>query len=46
MDELFPTSDGAIVGSFFKKEGDWRHPVDLKRASDFMKKIRLIRGNA
>jgi hypothetical protein len=46
MDELFPTSDGAIVGSFFKKEGDWRNPVDLKRASDFMKKIRLIRGNA
>jgi membrane complex biogenesis BtpA family protein len=43
-DELFPLSDGAIVGSSFKKGGNWRNRVDFKPASDFMKKIKSIRG--
>ncbi|HER45359.1 MAG TPA: BtpA family membrane complex biogenesis protein, partial [Thermoplasmatales archaeon] len=43
--ELFPLSDGAIVGSSFKKGGDWRNRVDFKQASNFMEKIKSIRGN-
>lgn len=44
LDKLFPLSDGAIVGSGFKEGGNWRNRVDFKRAADFMKKIRSIRG--
>ena len=29
-------ADGAIVGSFFKEDGDTRNPVDMERVRDFM----------
>ena len=45
LDSLFPLSDGAIVGSSFKEEGRWQNRVDCKRASDFMQKVRSIRGD-
>jgi len=45
LEELFPLSDGAIVGSSFKLGGNWRNPVDFQQASDFMKRIRSIRGD-
>lgn len=43
-EELFPLSDGAIVGSSFKEGNDWRNRVDPGRASAFMKRIKSIRG--
>jgi predicted TIM-barrel enzyme len=45
LDSLFPLSDGAIVGSSFKEEGKWQNSVDGKRASNFMQKVRSIRGD-
>ena len=44
LDDLFPLSDGAIVGSSFKEDGKWQNPIDFKRVSEFMQKIRSMRG--
>jgi predicted TIM-barrel enzyme len=41
--ELLSFADGAIVGSFFKEENNWKNPVDGKRVGSFMKKIRSLR---
>lgn len=45
LEELFPLSDGAIVGSSFKEGGNWRNRVDFERTSDFMKRVRSIRSD-
>jgi membrane complex biogenesis BtpA family protein len=46
LESLFPLSDGAIVGSGFKKDGKWQNRVDFQQASDFMRKVRSLRGNS
>lgn len=40
----FPLCEGMIVGSYFKKDGKWYNAVDSKRVSQFMKKIKRLRG--
>lgn len=41
--ELLACADGAIVGSYFKEEGNWKNPVDQERAAAFMKEVRKLR---
>lgn len=41
--ELLAAADGAIVGSAFKKEGNWKNPVDAKAANAFMQEVERLR---
>lgn len=43
--ELLAEADGAIVGSWFKEEGNWKNKVDLKRTKAFMKEVKRLRGD-
>jgi len=40
---LLEFADGAIVGSAFKKEGNWKNPVDPQRVREFMRSVEEIR---
>lgn len=42
--ELLTVADGAIVGSYFKREGHVSNPVDSKRVSKLMSAVRRVRG--
>lgn len=42
--DLLKYADGAIVGSYFKKDGNWKNEVQYKRAKDFMDKVKDLRG--
>lgn len=41
--ELLSRADGAIVGSWFKADNNWKNPVDYNRTRDFMKQVQLVR---
>lgn len=41
--QLMACADGAIVGSYFKEEGNWKNPVDEGRAAAFMKEVQKLR---
>lgn len=41
--ELLVYADGAIVGSAFKEDGNWKNPVSLKNTKEFMDKIKELR---
>ena len=43
VEELLPLVDGAIVGSFFKVDGELKNPVDRSRVKRFMQAVRGIR---
>lgn len=36
INEIFSVADGAIVGSYFKKDGKLQNPVDVERVRHFM----------
>jgi membrane complex biogenesis BtpA family protein len=42
--EMFPVADGVIIGSYFKKDGNWKNPVDSARAKEFMAAVNSLRG--
>ena len=42
--EVFRISDGCIVGSALKVDGNTWNPVDPERAKDFMDRVRVARG--
>lgn len=42
--ELLSVSDGAIVGSAFKTDGDMKKVVDFKKAEAFMKEVQRLRA--
>ena len=42
--EQLRVADGAIVGSYFKPDGDTQEPVDRKRVRDFMDVVRQARS--
>lgn len=42
-EELLGCADGAIVGSYFKKDGNWKNPVDPARVRAFMKEVEKLR---
>ncbi len=41
--ELLRAADGAIVGSYFKRDGHWKNPVDAERTRAFMKAVEALR---
>lgn len=41
--DLLTSADGAIVGSWFKQDNNWKNPVDFKRTRDFMQQVQLVR---
>jgi membrane complex biogenesis BtpA family protein len=43
LEELLPLTDGAIVGSSFKVDGELKNPVDVTRVKRFMQVARAIR---
>jgi uncharacterized protein len=42
--ELLMHADGAIVGSWFKEDNNWKNPVNFQRTRDFMKAVEELRG--
>lgn len=42
-DKYLPSCDALIVGSFFKKNGNWKNTVDKSRVISFMKKVNKLR---
>jgi uncharacterized protein len=43
IEELLTYADGAIVGSYFKKDNDWKNPVDACQAKRFMESVNTFR---
>jgi membrane complex biogenesis BtpA family protein len=41
--DLLSYSDGAIVGSYFKKDNDWKNAVDFSRTKQFMDIVKSFR---
>ena len=41
--QLLGEADGAIVGSYFKRDGQWKNPVDAQRVRTFMRAIQTLR---
>ena len=42
--KLLKYADGAIVGSYFKENGNWKNEVKYKKAKEFMNKVKELRG--
>lgn len=42
--ELMSIADGAIIGSWFKEDNNWKNPVSYERTKAFMKEIDKLRG--
>ncbi len=42
--DYLPVSDGAFIGTSFKKDGRFRNQVDGERVRAFMEKVRSLRG--
>ena len=40
---LLKYSDGAIVGSYFKTDNNWKNPVDGERTREFMAAVERLR---
>jgi len=45
VDSYLKISDALIVGSYFKKDGNWINTVDYDRTSIFMEKVNTLRNN-
>ncbi len=41
---LLAAADGAIVGSWFKEDGNWKKGVSYERTRDFMREVEKLRG--
>lgn len=41
--ELLSHADGAIVGSYFKKDGNWKNEIDPGRVVAFMQEVAALR---
>ncbi|CCU84353.1 MULTISPECIES: BtpA/SgcQ family protein [Mesotoga] len=41
--ELLKFADGAIVGSYFKRDNNWKNPVDPNNVRSFMKTVESLR---
>lgn len=44
IQELFTVADGAIIGSYFKRNGKVENPVDPERVRELMDVVRRLRG--
>jgi hypothetical protein len=45
VDKYLPNSDAMIIGSYFKKYGNWKNMVDANRVKIFMKKVNKLKRN-
>jgi len=43
LEKYFPICDAMIIGSYFKKNGNWKNTVDSLRVKSFMEKISDLR---
>lgn len=43
IENYLPYCDAVIIGSYFKKSGNWKNTVDTERVKAFMKKINQLR---
>lgn len=43
VENYLPFCDAMIVGSYFKKSGNWKNTVDGKRVNSFMKKVNAFK---
>jgi len=43
VDKFFNNCDAMIIGSYFKKNGNWQNTVDAERIKSFMKKVKRLR---
>ena len=43
IEDIFKIADGAVVGTTFKKDGDFNNHVDRNRVEAFMEKVRSVR---
>ena len=43
LQELLSVSDGAIIGSAFKTDGDMKKKMSFQRARDFIKEVEKLR---
>ncbi len=41
--QLLSHADGAIVGSYFKKDGNWKNEIDSERTKAFMQEVKALR---
>jgi len=45
LEKYFHYSDAMIVGTYFKKNGNWQNTIDLLRVKSFMKKMNELRSH-
>ncbi len=45
VERYLPHADGIVVGSYFKKNGQWDNEMDAERVKRFMDKVRTLRSN-
>lgn len=43
INQYFSKSSGAIIGSYFKRDGHWSGELSEAKVSDFMEKVRSLR---
>ncbi len=43
VEKYFPLCDAMIIGSYFKKNGNWQNTVDAERVKSFIKKVKRLR---
>lgn len=43
VERYLPLADGLIVGSYFKRDGHWSHPLDFDKVKDFMNRVNRLR---
>lgn len=46
IDEMFTAADGAIIGSYFKEDGNWKNKIDCARTAAFMRRLEALRGSS
>ena len=44
VERYLPHADGIVVGSYFKKDGQWDNEMDPERVKRFMDKVRTLRA--
>ncbi|HPR31077.1 MAG TPA: BtpA/SgcQ family protein [Prolixibacteraceae bacterium] len=45
LEKFWPWADGFIIGSAFKKKGDWKNEVERERVMKLLEKVHMLRNN-
>ena len=43
LEEFYGEADGFIIGTYFKRGGNWANPVDARRVRKLMEKVAILR---